>query len=257
MTGACELVPILPEQLGVILDCEAVLVQLMCVEQFTVNFNMATGATAAPPTAGQSIVSPLPNSTTFTVFNGSVPNIGQCDALFWANHFFKVYEELTATEALLFNSGTFTIDINGEPLMKESSIEEATKCWPCVVAHQPATAPARYVVGVMNPRSQCESIFIANDDVIRVQVTLPPGLGDVLMSFNIVFGRYTTRPTPTCLRRAAEVTPTQVVVPLRHCPPIFTTGNIVAVPGAPPITGAPSPATFGVPTGPFAGPMGT
>lgn len=252
--GACELVPYLPQRLGVVLGCEAIEVALECVELFTVTFNVATGTSPALPAAGAALVSPLPGSTTFTVFNGEIPNIGICDAMFWANHYFKVYEELTASEAASFNAATYDIEINGDDFVQTSAIEEATKCWPCVVVNQPTTAPATYIVGVMNPHTQCQSIFIADDDEVTVTITLPPGLGDVLMSFNIVFGRYTTRPEGDCFRHAAEIAPSQVAVPLApRCPAVFAWGDLVAVP-TPGVVGPPS---LGIPQTALPGPLGT
>lgn len=174
-----------------------------------------------------------------------------CDAKLFVTPFIELWNDVTLTYGCEFVNSILNVSIDGEPVIKDSAVNNHLLCPACLVVNQPTSTPATVLLGCdceLALLGMCEMFFLPNGTKISADLSnIPTGGGDLNINFGLILTNYTTKVRQGCLMGVGALDAHQQAVEV-HYP---CNATFAAPPG--PGGGMAAPAPF--PTaGPAAGP---
>jgi hypothetical protein len=154
-----------------------------------------------------------------------------CDAKMFVMPFIKLMTPVSTDYAGQFYLARFTFSIDGEQVVRDSSVEKHLLCPACLVAVQPSPnntniADVRLLLGEREDEllGQCQMFFLPNGT--RIQATLngiPTGApGNIRLNTGAVLANYTTKARQGCLFGVGALDAQQQAYPVTYpCPATF------------------------------------
>jgi hypothetical protein len=149
-----------------------------------------------------------------------------CDAQMFVMPFVEVYNDLTLDYASQFVTTLLNFDIDGEPVIKNSAINNHLLCPACLIARQP-TDEVRILLGCdceLGLLGMCQMFFLPNGTEINASLdNIPTGGGDLNVVAGVILVNYTTKVRQGCLFSVGALDAAQQAYPVNYpCQPSFS-----------------------------------
>jgi len=162
-----------------------------------------------------------------------------CDAQMFVMPFVEVYNDMTLDYASQFVTSLLNFDIDGEPVIKNSAINNHLLCPACLIARQP-TDEVRILIGCdceLGLLGMCQMFFLPNGTEIHASLSnIPTGGGDLNVVAGVILVNYTTKVRQGCLFSVGALDAQQAAYPVNYpCQPSFSAPTEAG--GAAPMSG--------------------
>lgn len=142
-----------------------------------------------------------------------------CDAKMFITPFVEVYNDLTLDYASEFVNSLLNFTIDGEPVIKDSAINNHLLCPACLIARQP-TDEVRILLGCeceLGLLGMCQMFFLPNGTSITATLTnVPTGAGDLNVNAGVILVNYTTKVRQGCLFGVGALDAQQQAFPVQY-----------------------------------------
>ncbi len=126
-----------------------------------------------------------------------------CDAKMFITPFVELWNDVTLTYGCRFVTSKLDFTIDGEPVVKDSAVNNHLLCPACLVVSQPTVAPATFLIGCdceLALLGMCQMFFLPNGTKIVATLSeIPTGGGAVQLNAGVILANYTTKVRQGCL----------------------------------------------------------
>lgn len=126
-----------------------------------------------------------------------------CDAKMFITPFVELWSDVDLTYGCRFVTSKLDFSIDGEPVIKDSAVNNHLLCPACLVVNQPTTAPATVLIGCdceLALLGMCQMFFLPNGTKIVATLSeIPTGGGTLILNGGVILVNYTTKVRQGCL----------------------------------------------------------
>lgn len=142
-----------------------------------------------------------------------------CDAKMFITPFVELYNDVTLDYASQFVNSLLNFSIDGEPVIKDSAVNNHLLCPACLIARQP-TDEVRILLGCaceLGLLGMCQMFFLPNGTRILATLTnVPTGGGDLNVNAGVILVNYTTKVRQGCLFGVGALDAQQQAYPVQY-----------------------------------------
>lgn len=126
-----------------------------------------------------------------------------CDAKMFITPFIELWNDVTLAYGCRFVTSKLNFSIDGEPVVKDSAVNNHLLCPACLVVNQPTTAPATVLLGCeceLALLGMCQMFFLpSGTKIVATLSDIPTGGGDLILNAGVILANYTTKVRQGCL----------------------------------------------------------
>ena len=126
-----------------------------------------------------------------------------CDAKMFITPFVELWNDVDLIYGCRFVTSTLNFSIDGEPVIKDSAVNNHLLCPACLVVNQPTTTPATVMIGCdceLALLGMCQMFFLPDGtEIIATLSNIPTGGGDLIINGGVILVNYTTKVRQGCL----------------------------------------------------------
>jgi hypothetical protein len=125
-----------------------------------------------------------------------------CDAKMFITPFVELWNDVSLEYGCRFVTAKLNFSIDGEPVVKDSAVNNHLLCPACLVARQPTDA-LTFMLGCdceLALLGMCQMFFLPNGTKVLATLSdIPTGGGDLLLNAGLILANYTTKVRQGCL----------------------------------------------------------